>query len=104
MYADLKEAAAKGARKCDEMLPGWYRKIDVPRLDISLPNRCVCGQLGGTYSRGLELVGLSYAGGASYGFSSCGIGAMGFLTEAWKEEIEARLLADEFAMSELVAV
>jgi hypothetical protein len=39
------ERVAKGAALLDEREPGWWRDIDVDRLDLSSPCRCVLGQL-----------------------------------------------------------
>lgn len=52
------ERVARGARWLDCEFPGWERKVDVAILDISDPDRCVCGQviplddITGTYGYG----------------------------------------------------
>lgn len=38
---------ANGAQLLDEKIPGWYRRIDLRTLDLSNPQRCICGQLAG---------------------------------------------------------
>lgn len=41
----LEEYVKRGAEFLDEMVPGWYRKINLRKLDISDQERCICGQL-----------------------------------------------------------
>jgi hypothetical protein len=36
---------ARGAALLDEKLPGWADRIDLDRLDLASPCRCVLGQL-----------------------------------------------------------
>jgi hypothetical protein len=33
------------AKWLDEYYPGWYHQIDITELDLSSPEKCICGQL-----------------------------------------------------------
>lgn len=99
MHADLKENVAQGALKCDEMMPGWHRKINTATLDITSCTHCICGQLTGSYFTGLTMFGIAPGQSGSYGFSASGGSSREVLKEAWKEEIAARLLNDKFVVS-----
>lgn len=39
--------------------PGWVRKIDLDKLDLSSPKTCVIGEVLGDYYRGRSSLGLS---------------------------------------------
>lgn len=45
MTLTIPERVAQGAAWLDEHYPGWERHIDLTRLDLSDPCRCVLGQL-----------------------------------------------------------
>ena len=40
---------AKGAAHLDQVRPGWFRQIDVGRLDLQSDCLCVLGQVVGTF-------------------------------------------------------
>lgn len=42
---DAAALAARGANLLDEEYPGWADRIDLDRLNLSLADRCVLGQL-----------------------------------------------------------
>jgi len=90
---------ADGARYLDSNVPGWFRSIDLNRLDILNPCYCVVGQLFHSFGAGLEQLDVD----ATLGEDE----ALGFnpplgpdfsndvdvLTPIWKREIRARLAA-----------
>jgi hypothetical protein len=43
--ATIAERVAKGAALLDEKIPGWDKDIDLARLDLASPCRCILGQL-----------------------------------------------------------
>lgn len=72
------QRVAKGAAWLDKEVPGWERKIDLSKLNLSDCTDCICGQamadmLEGYYcsgfDRALEMVGVYDMGWASdHGF------------------------------------
>lgn len=36
----------RSAAKLDKEIPGWYKRIDVDKLNLGSDERCICGQLG----------------------------------------------------------
>jgi len=97
-----------GAALLDEFRPGWFREIDLDRLNIDSPGDCPLGQLYGEegqtglgpYWAGLRAVGVGYGSedAVRLGFAI----AKGFkgleerqqhyaeLTAAWRDEIIRR--------------
>lgn len=87
--------------------PDWVNQIDVDTLALDNPCRCVLGQLNhGSYSRGVEAVGLphahrnqAWAEQAAHGFDlgpyTSGLSGYGVLTVAWKHAILARRLENQ---------
>jgi hypothetical protein len=49
MTTDITARVARGAALLDEREPGWWQRIDLDRLDLRSPCRCVLGQLHGNY-------------------------------------------------------
>jgi hypothetical protein len=45
MNATITQRVAAGAALLDEKLPGWDKDIDLGRLDLGSPCRCILGQL-----------------------------------------------------------
>lgn len=103
----LKQAASKGAKKLDEVRPGWEAEVDQERLDIGSCHDCVLGQLYGGDDIGTAKVFrvYGYQIQVENGFYLCDDGhrfpsfsepelrrplwlALG---EFWKNEINARL-------------
>lgn len=89
----ISQAAARGATKLDEMKPGWTNRVDERTLDMTSPERCVLGQVFGSYSYGLEQLGLRNR--IAYGFDLNDLDfifpfAWTRLRQAWKREIRAR--------------
>jgi len=92
---------ADGARYLDLNAPGWFRSIDLNRLNMSNPCCCVVGQLFGSFAVGLEQLDVDSTEDedVALGFDrpdplyldySNNLAA---LTPIWKREIEARLAA-----------
>lgn len=102
--------AQKGAAFLDNAKPGWYREIDIQRLDLSIGPNCVIGQLyggeWGSFSKGilhLDIVGQT----SDLGFSAqddwfihepqleAQLEAQWeALTDEWRELVNARLAAE----------
>ena len=82
----------KGARLLDERMPGWWRQIDLERLDIDSPCDCVAGQVGG-YTEVLRALGLDDGAEYDYGFDGGSFAEVRALTLAWCELITARRAA-----------
>jgi hypothetical protein len=105
------ERAERGAALLDARRPGWWREIDLGRLDIIDGCNCVAGQLGnGRFLATYDALGMdSPADEIAHGFNSADhdyLGAPGdvieaveaecvALTEAWRTLILARRAAAE---------
>jgi hypothetical protein len=88
-----RDRARCGAEYLDQLEPGWYNRVDVERLDISVATECVIGQLYGSYNNWRNS---KDCGSANFTVKH------GFFvrtpkkknwekqTEAWKQEILAR--------------
>lgn len=97
-YADLKKRALRGARRLDCVNPGWALKVSLSRLNLARGNRCVLGQLYGSFQNGVSEV--LWAGAIDpardEGFVAP-LGSMGYtdnrlypaLTHIWKSIIRA---------------
>ena len=92
---------ADGARYLDLNAPGWFRSIDLNRLNMSNPCYCVVGQLFYSFAVGLEQLDVDPGAveDVALGFDrsdSLGLDYsrdLAALTPIWKREIEARLAA-----------
>jgi hypothetical protein len=103
--ATIPERIARGAALLDEKLPGWVDQIDLDRLDLGSPCRCILGQTwdGGTipgYSRfetHANALGLGDDEEIEHGFNASGgdyfedAPEYRALTAEWKRVILARL-------------
>lgn len=104
---DVMERVQKGAALLDDKRPGWHRDIDtaVGVFDLSLPTRCILGQLYGTFSIGAKaLFGtrrcetfsdcpadhLDDKATTAHGFDRNGEGNYDELTAAWRELLAER--------------
>jgi len=93
----------KGAERLDKNMPGWYRKIDKTKLNMSLCFACVIGQLFlGDYTNGLVSLGI-YGKSEEFGFdldtderrfTSGRDKKMKRLTALWVKQIDLRLAKD----------
>lgn len=48
--ASIAERVAKGAALLDQKKPGWFRNVDLDKLDINARCDCIIGQTVGRYS------------------------------------------------------
>ena len=64
---EARERVARGVKLLNEKKPGWKKKIDRERLDMSSCEDCILGQLFGSYRDGLYI--LKYAHFLDNGFS-----------------------------------
>ena len=48
-----RERAARGAAYLDQVMPGWYRRINADQLDMGNGLTCILGQLYGSFAAGL---------------------------------------------------
>ncbi|MAH48208.1 hypothetical protein CMI37_20460 [Candidatus Pacearchaeota archaeon] len=91
----LAERASRGAAHMDEYLPGWWRDVDVPRLDMGSHLLDVIGQNYSSWPQGFRELDLDLNDGGvkavGLGFF-LGINAKAYpqLTEAWVREIQKR--------------
>lgn len=90
----ITERVDRGAALLDEKRPGWWRHIDLDRLDIASACDCVVGQLGDGFYLGFVVDELDLHGTddeALYGLTreSPGLGGKeyGILTAAWRDLI-----------------
>jgi len=88
----IAQRVENGVQWLDENMPGWLTAIDLNRLRLSSPCRCILGQLYGEYmDRPDEL-----DNGAAYGFNANWVdGAdevweFGALEREWRGVITAR--------------
>jgi hypothetical protein len=68
----IAERVAKGTALLDEKLPGWWRAINLVRLELNDCQDCLLGQLFGDYDDGLPELGLSDRAAAESGFAEPG--------------------------------
>jgi len=104
--ADIAERVERGAALLDGQHPGWYRRIDLARLDLKDGCNCVVGQLGQVsrddgerYLEEVAALGISdVKGEVAHGFEAEWPARIRDdyepLTQAWRELITARLAAD----------
>ena len=57
-----------GATLLDASVPGWYKKIDLDRLDIQHASKCIIGQVFGDYWDGRDLLSINDDNEISHGF------------------------------------
>lgn len=102
---DIHERVGRGAALQDEKRPGWWRLIDLDRLDVASSCDCVAGQQPGGYDRTMNALGIERsAEAASCGFQAYAPGLdladleygriiaeeYDALTGAWRELITRR--------------
>jgi hypothetical protein len=92
--SSIAERVAAGAAFLDEHEPGWWKRIDLPSLDLSDCEDCVLGQLLGCYEDGLTELGLDCEQSIFLGFGESGllIDECDYdeLTTEWKRVITGR--------------
>ncbi len=114
-WASACRRAARGAAYLDRVDPGWYRHVDLDRLELADGVRCVLGQRYGAFFPGLTRAGLLNLTSAplgslspvDYGFLCVqGVDAAmqardyALLNCAWRREIRRRLLGDASATAQ----
>lgn len=88
---DLLERIESGAALLDRQSPGWFRRIDLARLDMKSCTFCILGQLYGSYGNGQRSLGIHYLGGpAAFGFDGKHGHEFGALAECWRIYMEIR--------------
>lgn len=89
--SNWEECVAAGAAYLDDTNPGWWRRINLDRLDLSSTCRCILGQLDGDYLDAVEHRGLAYQGPTpeELGFLAP-VHEAHALTDTWRELITAR--------------
>jgi len=87
----ITERVERGAALLDEKRPGWWRLIDLGRLDIDSDRNCVIRQLG-SYVGTVRGLGLYYsAADVAHGFQGDDDDETAALTVAWRDLIGQRL-------------
>lgn len=88
------ELVENGALLLDEHFGGreWVNRINLDTLDIAMADRCVLGQLYGSFWEGLPKLGLIFAQAPTYGFDIPSGTVQGgiALTKEWKRFLAAR--------------
>ena len=86
----IAERLKRGAALLDAKRPGWWREIDLGRLDIESACNCIIGQLG-SYMETARSLGLYISlDDWLHGFEG---GEYPELTDAWRDLIQQRRLA-----------
>lgn len=106
--APPRERVARGAAQLDETRPGWFRDVDLETLAVDDTESCVLTQLYGSFSEGVNALGLRHlccARCESRAEGTTSDADLGFdvfygredaresftvLNEAWRDEIEHR--------------
>ena len=114
-WASACRRAARGAAYLDRVDPGWYRHVDLDRLELADGARCVLGQHYGAFFQGLTRAGLLNLSSAplgslspvDYGFLCVqGVDAAmqardyALLNRAWRREIRRRRQRDASAAAQ----
>lgn len=107
---NVTERVERGAALLDEKRPGWWRDIDLERLNIWSTCDCTAGQQPGGYAATMNLLGIGHsAESAAHGFEPYApdpdlpIAEFGraiaeeceALTAAWRDLITSRRAAAE---------
>ena len=70
----------RGIAWLDQHAPGWVDRIDLDVLDVADPERCPLGQIFGSYTDGLDVIGQRF--GSPGGFCSGG----GLMTDGSQDD------------------
>ena len=111
--SEITERVEAGAALLDEKLPGWWREIDLEKLNLASRCNCVLGQLNGAtantsfaYSAAAAALGVGYMDEIPLGFEAPSVRGFGSernaqtgeyraLTAAWRDLITSRRAAAE---------
>lgn len=80
-----------GAQLLDRVMPDWWQRIRLKKLDMTSLETCVLGQLYGNYFNGLSALGL--ISGLKHGFDTM-TSDLDALTKAWKNQVLDRKFAE----------
>lgn len=87
----LDPRVVRGTELLDERMPGWAERIDLETLRLSSPCKCICGQIGGGYAKGMERLGHPDNGdGRSFGFFCDDFSEYSALEQDWRLAILSR--------------
>ncbi len=88
-----KDQVEKGMALFDKDKPDWLSRIDENKLNIADPNSCAVTQLYGSFSGGLQELGIS-GRGHEFGFNiprgQVPLGAYDLLNQYWNDGIKER--------------
>lgn len=97
------DRVARGAALLDEQVPGWERRIDPDRLDVTSACGCILGQVFGSYDDGCrqlqlgvtddELFEVDTLEAARHGFETYGLSLYVDLQDAWDNMLATRVLS-----------
>lgn len=93
----LGQRVARGAAQLDGVRPGWEKQIDLEVLDIGSGLDCVWGQVFGSYTKGLHVLGLDDKEAERLGTTltdpqyAMGESRWVALTQAWARQVRKRL-------------
>ncbi len=103
----IAERVARGVALLDLKAPGWDDRINVAELNIASCHVCICGQVFGSYSGGIRVLGIDWNADNDYMYRSpveYGFTGGPLVTEAWRDVIARRRLAKMPTERVLVAV
>jgi len=81
------ERVSDHAAMLDEIKPGWYQQINLRKLDLECSDRCVLGQVYGSYEQGVFELNATYPRINRLVFHDLGSSRN---HKAWKNEIKRR--------------
>ena len=98
-YRHLELKVDNGVALLDRHEPGWHHHIDLSDLDICSANRCIMGQLYGSYERGVRYMSeregmdtyVRRLDAVKYGFAADGQRCYEVLTAIWRRRVDERL-------------
>lgn len=85
----------------DAREPRWYRRVDLPSLDMNDRDRCVLGQLYADYARGLDLL-YGHRSALLRPREAAAFGAF-FPRRLWVAEVRARVASEKAVARAFVA-
>jgi len=87
----IEERVRRGAALLDETYHRWWKYVrtTVGFFDMGNPNRCVLGQLYGSFGEGCAALRVSGFSN-EFGFDTDGEDSYAMLQELWRSTIEAR--------------
>ena len=91
----IEECAERGAKFLDRCVPRWEKRIDVDALAMSRCDKCILGQLYGSFGVGMVRIGAQFpleASSTRLGFALNVVmpGDWNRLANAWRAEVRKR--------------